>query len=134
MNIILKLKGKKTIFYSTHILDDVERVCDRIGLLDKGKLVLEDTVGNIITAFMSNEVYIETKEEPKEVVKFLLSKNINNKLMQSDKAIKCQLESETTAQDILKLLVDNNFHIIEFRQLRASLEDVFIKVTNEKST
>ena len=47
MNIIYKLKGSKTIFYSTHILEDVERVCDKIGILDKGILLLEDTLENI---------------------------------------------------------------------------------------
>lgn len=46
-NIILDLKGEgKTIFFSTHILNDVETLCDRIGLIHKGRILYNGTVGD----------------------------------------------------------------------------------------
>jgi ABC-2 type transport system ATP-binding protein len=134
MNIIMKLKGQKTIFYSTHILEDVEKVCDRIGLLDKGVLVLESTIEEIQNKYYQNDMLITTKE-PKEKVYELLQENaIKNDIRQSDKGIICALEGETSAQEVLEFLLDKGIHIIEYKRLNASLEDVFIRVTNEETT
>lgn len=48
-DIILELKGqRKSIFFSTHITDDVEKVCDRVGVIVKGELVALDTVENVL--------------------------------------------------------------------------------------
>jgi len=70
MDIILKLKGDKTIFYSTHILSDVERVCDVIGIIHKGQLLIEDTLSNLKKQYLESKIIIETNQtfEDMEVV------------------------------------------------------------------
>ncbi len=50
------------------------------------------------------------------------------------KGIICDVKGETSAQDILEILLENKIKIIEFRRLNATLEDVFIKVTSEETT
>ena len=48
-DVILELKdNKKTVFFSTHILSDVERLCDRIGVLDKGHLLFSGEINQIL--------------------------------------------------------------------------------------
>lgn len=133
MNIISKLKGKKTIFYSTHILEDVEKVCDRIGLLDKGVLILEDTITNIQEKYFNSRMFIETNIEAKELYTLLKKKGVKNNIELNHKGIMCDVKGETSAQDILELLVKENIKIKEFKRLCASLEDVFVKVTSEKT-
>jgi len=134
INIILKLKGKKTIFYSTHILEDVEKVCDRIGLLDNGHLILEDTIQNIQNQYYQNQMLITTKQPKEEVFSLLEKKNIKNNLQLTEKGILCELHGETSAQDILEILITEHVNILEFKRQNATLEDVFIRVTNEKTT
>lgn len=134
MNIIRKLKGNKTIFYSTHILEDVEKVCDRIGLLENGKLVLEDTIQNIQENYFNSKMYIETDKDAKDVFVLLKKMGVKNNVEINHKGINCDVKGETTAQDILELLLGNKIKIIEFRRLNATLEDVFIKVTSEEIT
>ena len=134
MNIISKLKGDKTIFYSTHILEDVEKVCDRIGLLEKGVLVLEDSIENIQENYFNSRMFIETDKEAKEVYSFLETQGVRNNIEMNHKGVMCDVKGETTAQDILELLLKNNYKITEFRRLNASLEDVFVRVTSEKTT
>ncbi len=129
MDIILKLKGKKTIFYSTHILDDVEKVCDRIGLLNKGVLVLEDSIENIQSSFLSNKMYIQTKSEPIEVVRKLQKEGLEAKFFVSNQGILCELNKNVKENDILRRLIDLDETVIEFRRMKSSLEDVFIKLT-----
>lgn len=47
LDILLAIKGKTTVVFSTHVLSDVERICDRVAVLHKGKLVLCGTLGEI---------------------------------------------------------------------------------------
>jgi ABC-2 type transport system ATP-binding protein len=47
LDILLQVKGKTTVIFSTHILSDVERICDRIAVLNKGKLALSGTVAEL---------------------------------------------------------------------------------------
>jgi len=133
INIILKLKGTKTIFYSTHILEDVEKVCDRIGLLERGNLILEDTIEHIQNKYYQNEMMIITEEPVDEVYDFLQTKQLKNNIRRENGGILCELKGETSAQEILELLIEHKYHILEFKRRNASLEDVFIKVTHEET-
>lgn len=134
MNIILKLKGKKTIFYSTHILEDVEKVCDRIGLLNYGELILEDSIENIQKKFFNNKMLIETNEKPETIINYLKTQKVDNKIEIFDKGIICELEGKTSAQEILSILIKKGIKIIEFKRQMATLEEVFVKVTDEETT
>lgn len=134
MSIISKLKGNKTIFYSTHILEDVEKVCDRIGLLEKGELVLEDTIENIQENYFNSRMFIETDMNANELYTYLKKQGVQNNIEMNHKGVICDVKAKTSAQDILELLVKDNIKVIEFRRLNASLEDVFVRVTSEKTT
>lgn len=134
MGVIQKLKGEKTIFYSTHILEDVEKVCDRIGLLEKGELVLEDTIENIQTKYYNSKMLIETNLTSKELYEILIKRGFENNIEMNHKGIICDVEGKNTAQEILEYCMNENLQIKEFRRLNASLEDVFVRVTREKTT
>lgn len=47
LDILHQIKGKTTVVFSTHILSDVERICDRVAVLDKGKIVLESSISDL---------------------------------------------------------------------------------------
>lgn len=59
LDILLKVKGKTTVIFSTHILSDVERICDQIALLHKGKLRLSGTLADIKAQHKSDGFTIE---------------------------------------------------------------------------
>jgi len=130
MNIIYKLKGSKTIFYSTHILEDVERVCDKIGILDKGVLLLEGTLDDIKKTYYDNKVYIETTSEPKVLLNIIRGLKVvkNSKIKKN--GVVCNLDDKTDENTLLKKLIDNDEKIIEFSKEKTSLEDIFIRLTN----
>lgn len=130
MNIIYKLKGSKTIFYSTHILEDVERVCDKIGVLDKGVLLLEDTLENIKKTYYNNKVYIETNSEPKFLLKKIKGLNVIEHYTVKNNGVICNLNGNIDENTFLKKLIDLDERIIEFSKVKTSLEDIFIGLTN----
>lgn len=134
MNIIYKLRGTKTIFYSTHILEDVERVCDKIGILDNGVLLVEDNLENIKKAYFSNKIYIETKNHPKDVIKKIREIKLVENVRVKENGVVCSLSENTDENTLLKRLMELDENIIEFSKVKTSLEDIFIRLTNDKTT
>lgn len=59
LDILLAVKGKTTVVFSTHILSDVERICDRVAVLHKGKLALSGTLAQIKESNRHNGFIIE---------------------------------------------------------------------------
>ncbi len=134
MNMIYKLKGSKTIFYSTHILDDIERVCDRIGILDDGVLLFESNMADIQEQFYSNNIYIETENDPSTVMKKITSNNLINDVKIDHNGIICKLNGDIDSNTLIKKLIELDEKIVEYKKVKTSLEDIFIKLTNEKAS
>ena len=59
LELMEELRSQTTIFYSTHILDDVQRVSDRVAVVDHGKLLVTDTTENLLTSYTRNRIRVE---------------------------------------------------------------------------
>ncbi|XFA98672.1 ATP-binding cassette domain-containing protein [Candidatus Izemoplasma sp. B36] len=129
MDIILKLKGKKTIFYSTHILEDVKKVCDRIGLLDNGKLIIEDDISSIQSRYLKENIYIESDISGKELFDLLKKNNLEKNIEIKNNGILCKINGENNGLKILNYLLENKIRVRKYEEVEASLEDIFMEVT-----
>jgi len=80
LSIIDSLKEQgKTIILSTHILNDIERVCTRVGLLVDGEIVMQGTIVDILKEFSENKVLVVAEKEAKiKICKILEKKNLSN--------------------------------------------------------
>lgn len=63
LEMLAKLKGRMTILFSTHILSDVERICDYVGILNEGKLVVSGTLEELKQQYAKNQIAIEFSNE-----------------------------------------------------------------------
>jgi len=63
LEILSALKGKTTVIFSTHILSDVERICDRIAFLHKGKIVLSSAISDLKVQHRSKHITLEFEKE-----------------------------------------------------------------------
>jgi ABC-2 type transport system ATP-binding protein len=134
MNMILELKGKKTVFYSTHILDDVEKVCDRIGMLHKGRLVLEDSISNLQDRFYARRMFVETKSEPQDLIAKLTKTEMISKHKIFQKGLMIMLNDDVDSNDFVQSVIELGEEIIEYRQVKPSIEDIFIEEINHATT
>ncbi|XMB66785.1 ABC transporter ATP-binding protein [Mycoplasmatota bacterium zrk1] len=134
IDIIDKLRGKKTIFYSTHILNDVERVCDLICLIDEGNIVIQDSVENIKKSYYLNRYLIDTSNN--EVFYELLDNSSWVKYLNKDKdGLIFEYSDENDYQSkFLPLMLDNNIHLKQLVKLNMNLEDIFVKVVDHDNT
>jgi len=126
-NVRLLNKLGVTIILTTHYLFEAQELCDRIAILNKGKLVALDTTKNLIDKikikkiiFRLNKKIDLSKFESAEL-KFL--SNINNEIIISYNKEKIKIE------EIIKLVKNEDVEILDISTDEADLEDVFIELT-----
>ena len=116
-----------TIILTTHYLNEAEQMCNRIGILNKGKLVALDTTKNLLKR-------IQTK-----IVKFAVDKkvNINNNSLKSINILSNEMgelvvsyeKNALNINEIIKFINDQNIKLLDISTDDGDLEDVFIRLT-----
>jgi ABC-2 type transport system ATP-binding protein len=134
MDIIQKLSGKITVFFSTHILSDIERVCDRVIILNKGTVKIEDDLENLRQKHSMHAFVLETENSADtEKITALLKQQkwIGNVENCGANEVKFTAKIMREAQkDITGILYENNIPIRKLNLMEPSLEDIFLKVVN----
>jgi len=135
MDIIGSLRGKVTVFFSTHILEDVERICDRVIIIKDGKALLEDSIENIRS--MSQTRVIEMDFENGDASSFITQVQGHSWVQAIDfdqKRIQIKVNDlELARNDIFRVIADKKILIKKFAIMEPTLEDIFIKVVNENA-
>jgi len=62
LDMLVSLRGRTTVFFSTHILADVERVCDTVAILDRGRVVVEAPIDELKSRYGASKVVLEVTE------------------------------------------------------------------------
>ena len=131
LDILTYAKDKTTIVFSTHILSDVERVCDSIGVLDQGNLVLQGTVADIKNDNRRDVIQIELPQNQKtdQLMKYL--KSLPFVIDTNDEMNKIDIhltKAEKHGKEILSYLVNEDIPVLRYEILEPSLENVFMEV------
>jgi len=129
LDVISALSGRTTVFFSSHILQDVERVCDRVAILDQGRILLESSIGNLRSSSTSQRVSIETGDAAQAET---LADRLRHEAWASQvdrrlDRVGCSTTDPSIAQQrIPALLADNGLALRRFEIEERSLEDVFV--------
>jgi ABC-2 type transport system ATP-binding protein len=124
---------KKTIFFSSHNLDEVQRLCNRIALIDRGEIILYGELKELMKQGESNEVVIDTERNP--------SDEVLDKIMQSAKlglkeAKATQLvfdpQEGTGVPDIISFLSSLGVKIEGVKKKESSLEELYSSILKER--
>ena len=128
-NLIQELGKEKTIMLSTHIMQEVEAICDRVIIIDKGKIVAENSVSEIQTETVGNSITIQI-EFGKAIEKeaFSAIENISDLKELSEKTWLIQ-SNEDIREKLFNLAVNNSNSVLSMQKIEKSLEDVFRELT-----
>lgn len=130
LDILSAIKGKTTVIFSTHILSDVERICDHVALLHDGKLALCGTLSDIKKKHRHNGFVIEfAKADDAESFmdcEELKSPEITAKKDKNTITIKV-LDIKKDGQFLIALLAKKKITPIKFEIMEPTLEDLFIE-------
>lgn len=134
-NILKNLKCMgKTILVSSHILSELGEICTDIGIIEKGHMVCQGKVDEIMNRVSGNyPIIINVLKEPEKVVKILKENpKVERVYYEENKVIAYFNGSDEESVELLKNLVVNNVPVISFNKQQHSLEEVFMKITNEQ--
>ncbi len=134
LNLISELKSRnKTIFLSTHILSDVERVCDRVGIISNGKMVLEKPLKTLLEENIKS-AYDIVADKPFDIGQINKLNNIKGviKVEVVNEKISVSVDSpDTTAKELLTFFASIDATIRSFSLKHSSLEDIFLEEVNK---
>ena len=138
LELIANLRGERTVVFSTHVLADVERICDRVAILDRGRLVTEgpldalleaharpiyrlvadagqdDAIARLVAALRAAPWTRDVTTEPGGVVRVTVA------------------DDAAAAAGALPLVVAAGVRLASFQRSRPSLEDVFIELVGPR--
>lgn len=124
-NMIAALSTRgKTIILSTHMMNQVERLCDRILLIDHGHAMLYGRLDEIKTRFANNAVILRASGDPSRLIGV---KRVEN----HSRHYELFLEGGTSPQDILEQLVRAGIEVQEFEIATPALNEIFIEVVDK---
>ena len=125
-NIIIDLKTQgKSVILSTHMMNEVEEMCDRIVMIDKGRVVLYGDLSEIKWRFRNNSVFVKCDGDAGELTGVSGRKN-------HGKYTEMFLDGRAKPQDILDQLIAKHVRIDRFEVSTPSLNEIFIQVVKHE--
>jgi ABC-2 type transport system ATP-binding protein len=138
LELVSELRGEMTVVFSTHVLSDVERICDRVAILDRGRLVIEsgletllaeharpvfrlvvdpgqeEAVGGMLEALRAAPWSTDVSQEPGGVIRVGVT------------------DADAAGRELLPMVVRAGVRLASFERARPSLEDVFLELVGPR--
>ncbi len=120
-------QGDRTVLLSSHLLGEVEQICDRVGVISNGRLVKQSTVQDLI-----GEEGVLVRAQPIDRAQELLTKMFGiDAISRQNGAIHLKTKPENSVQ-VNRMLMAAGVDVSELRTFERSLEEVFFQLTGEK--
>jgi len=131
--LITRLKESATIFMSTHILSDVERVCDTVGIIDKGRLLTVATIEQLKDRYALSAFELEFEEDSSAFETRLQSVDwvdrIEKRTINQSPALYVQARDVAIARhDLPRLIVESGLTLVRYEMVLPSLEEIFVEL------
>jgi ABC-2 type transport system ATP-binding protein len=138
--LIKELGGDHTIILSTHILPEVSQTCQRVVIINKGRVVAVDTPDNLTSRLRGSEtMLVQVDAPPGDDVKHALEivPGVTNVAVAESRGTTSgyEVNSETgrdVRRQLASVVVSNGWGLLELRPLRMSLEEIFLHLTTEE--
>lgn len=135
-NLIREIGKQRTVLLSTHILSEAQQICDRVLIINKGKIVAEDTPENLQARLVGSErVVLRVRGEADELPKILRKvKGVQNIESKPDGSVEFQFApGQDVRPEVAKAVVHAGYDLLEMRPVGMSLEEIFLELTRDDS-
>ncbi len=133
LEVMERLRKHTTIFYSTHILDDVQRVSDTVAILNKGQLIAQAPIEQLLAGGSGSTIYVmalkgDLAQTQKRIATLPWVANLAAKPDNTHTDWQITVTDETAAEDqLLRLILsDTQVKVLEFGRKKYELEEVFL--------
>ncbi len=126
------LSERMSVFVSSHILSEIEQMCEKVTMINRGKIILMDTIKNIKKMHAANtNIFILNTNSNKKILQILKTKEYISNAWLDDKDEKINIipsNNNSFQLELPKLLAENNLMIKSFNQQESSLQEIFIEI------
>lgn len=131
LDILHRVKEKTTVIFSTHILSDVERICDQVAVLHQGEIVLSGALTEVKKRYRQDAIRLTFKDE--NITKILILcfeglETVNKVELDGCELIICVDNLEQASQEIFKVLSEQKVMLMKYEILEPTLESLFMEV------
>jgi ABC-2 type transport system ATP-binding protein len=139
LEMISKIRGSATVFFSSHILNDVERVCDTVAVLHKGRLILVSGREELLEKYAVNAAELELaaggETSGDALAPFLedvKQRSWAANIKQEGSVVRIMAHNVPLAKrELLPLIVEHGLEVDRYEWVRPSLEDIFLQLSSE---
>ena len=118
----------KTVFLTTHLMEEAERLCDRVAIIENGRIIDIDTPEELIRRHCPERTVVLVTASPNADECFRTIPRVEA-VSSHDSQITIRGNGEDLVTQVIGCLSDNRIHVTDFRTVLPNLEDVFLKVT-----
>lgn len=129
----LKRMGK-TILISSHILPEMAEICDSVGIIDRGRLVVQGSVEQIMQRMTGRIVVrIRVLRDMDRAISLLKEQPMVTGVVEEDQELEVACNgSEEDLWQLLRVLVSSDVPVVSFRMMEGNLEQIFMEVTSDE--
>jgi ABC-2 type transport system ATP-binding protein len=134
LGLIASLRGETTVLFSSHVLGDVERICDRVAILDHGRLVVEGELGELLDRY-AQPVWRLEAEPGEDLALGRLASDLRRldwvTAAVAEHGVLTVAVSDTgrASRELLPAVTASGVAVISVARARPTLEDVFLRLT-----
>lgn len=131
--LIREIGKERTVLLSTHLLNEAQNICDRVLIINKGKIVAEDTTENLQARLIGAERVIirvrgEADDELAKTIKLI--KGVRDVELKNDGSVEFEFASgKDLRPEVAKQIIKSGYDLLELRPLGMSLEEIFLELT-----
>ncbi len=133
LDLMVSLGREVTVFFSTHILNDVERVCDSVAILNKGRLVTEADLDTLKKEYAKPSFVVEFAADPSSFEESIRTLTWIEKVEKTDPLILTVKTKDMVSgqKELPRLIADSGLPLKTFQTAEPSLEEIFMNMLGE---
>jgi ABC-2 type transport system ATP-binding protein len=118
----------KTVFLTTHLMEEAERLCDRVAIVEKGRVVDVGTPQGLVRKHCPEQTVVLATDDPGAVGRFQQIASVESAI-ERDGRIVVRSRHGDLVTEVIQCLAEHRIRVTEFRTEMPNLEDVFLKLT-----
>jgi ABC-2 type transport system ATP-binding protein len=118
----------KTVFLTTHLMEEAERLCDRVAIIEHGRIIDIDTPQRLVDRHCPERIVVLATDDSAAEERFRAIPRIES-VVRSDVHFTIRGRGEDLVTEVIHCLSENRIRVTDFRMIVPNLEDVFLKLT-----
>ena len=118
----------KTVLLTTHLMEEAERLCDRVAIIDHGRIIDMDTPEGLVRRHCPERTVVLQTDDPVAVERFRAVPQVTA-VAATNGRLTIQGSGEDLVMEVIRCLSDERIRVTDFRTVVPTLEDVFLKLT-----